>query len=95
MVFAFSVLCDNTGLDIRKNSCTEKAVRCGVGLPREVAECPSLEVFEPRGRGMKGSGLVVGLGRSGSWLELMISKVLSNPNDSVIVSLRRRPFLKR
>lgn len=36
------------------------------------------------GRGTKGHSLVMGIGMSGSWLGLMIFKVFSNPDDSMI-----------
>lgn len=35
-------------LNIRKNFCTKRVVRRCAGLPREVVQSPSLEVFQRR-----------------------------------------------
>jgi len=50
-------------VDIRKNFFTEKLDKHWNGLSREVAEPPSLEVFETRGCVTKGHGLMKGLSR--------------------------------
>lgn len=59
------------------------------GLSREVAESLYLEVCRMCECDSKGDGLVMGLGRSGCWLDMIILKVFSSLDDSTdsVVSL--------
>lgn len=50
-------------------------------LSRDVVESQALEEFKMCGDSIKGHVLVIGLGRSGWWLGLMIIKVFSNLRD--------------
>ena len=63
-----------------------RVVRCWNGLPREVADVPSLEVFKARLDGALGSLLVLDMEDGSLWQgawTLMILEVPSNPSHSM------------
>lgn len=71
-------------LDTRKNLFTERIIKYWNRFPREVTKSLSLEEFKKH-MDVRGHGVVVDLAGLGKWLGLMVLKVFSNLNCSLII----------